>query len=86
MIGPVIPGLTDEEMPGILRAAADAVRKVIRLLEQRPGLQRVEVDLGQGPERAYVLTQLTGDVALDDGVDIRGIRRADLLRRPGLHA
>lgn len=42
--------------------------KVVRLLEQRPGLQRVEVDLGNGPERAYVLTQLTGDVGLDDDV------------------
>src|SRR3954463_4220884 len=35
---------------------------VTRLLEERPGLQRVEVDLGDGPERAYVLTQLTGRV------------------------
>ncbi len=42
--------------------------KVVRLLEERPGLQRVEVDLGHGPERAYVLTQLTGDVALGDRV------------------
>ena len=36
------------------------------LLEERPGLQRVEVDLGDGPERAYVLTQLTGPVDLGD--------------------
>ena len=35
---------------------------VVRLLEERRGLQRVEVDLGDGPERAYVLTQLTGPV------------------------
>src|SRR3954470_4690187 len=42
---------------------------VTRLLEERPGLQRVEVDLGDGPERAYVLTQLTGRVdPLDDVV------------------
>ena len=34
--------------------------KVVRLLEERPGLQRVEVDLGDGPERAYTLLQLTG--------------------------
>ena len=36
--------------------------KVVRLLEERAGLQRVEVDLGDGPERAYALTQLTGPV------------------------
>ena len=30
------------------------------ILEERAGLQRVEVDLGDGGERAYVLTQLTG--------------------------
>ena len=36
---------------------------VVRLLEERRGLQRVEVDLGDGPERAYALTQLTGPVA-----------------------
>ena len=41
---------------------------VVRLLEQRRGLQRVEVDLGDGPERAYVLTQLTGPVAVGDRV------------------
>lgn len=39
-----------------------------RLLEERSGLQRVEVDLGDGPERAYVLTQLTGAVAVGDRV------------------
>jgi uncharacterized protein DUF3866 len=41
---------------------------VLRLLEERRGLQRVEVDLGDGPERAYVLTQLTGPVAAGDRV------------------
>ncbi len=41
---------------------------VLRLLEERPGLQRVEVDLGDGPERAYGLTQLTGPVAVGDRV------------------
>jgi hypothetical protein len=41
---------------------------VVRLLEERRGLQRVEVDLGEGPERAYVLTQLTGSVAVGDRV------------------
>jgi Protein of unknown function (DUF3866) len=42
--------------------------KVVRLLESRAGLQRVEVDLGDGPERAYALTQLTGPVADGDHV------------------
>lgn len=42
--------------------------KVLRLLEERPGLQRTEVDLGDGPERAYVLTQLTGRVEAGDPV------------------
>src|SRR2546426_6762442 len=42
--------------------------KVTQLLVERPGLQRVEVDLGDGPERAYVLTQLTGTVAVGDRV------------------
>jgi len=42
--------------------------EVVTLLEARPGLQRVEVDLGQGPERAYALTQLTGPVELGDRV------------------
>jgi hypothetical protein len=41
---------------------------VVRLLEARRGLQRVEVDLGNGPERAYALTQLTGPVAAGDRV------------------
>src|SRR5712671_2409416 len=42
--------------------------KVSTLLMERPGLQRVEVDLGDGDERAYVLTQLTGSVAVGDHV------------------
>jgi hypothetical protein len=42
--------------------------KVVTLLEQRTGLQRVEVDLGDGPERAYALPQLTGPVAVGDRV------------------
>src|SRR6478736_3724681 len=42
--------------------------EVVTLLQARPGLQRVEVDLGSGPERAYVLTQLTGSVEVDDQV------------------
>jgi hypothetical protein len=41
---------------------------VTRLLQERTGLQRVEVDLGSGPERAYVLPQLTGNVAPGDRV------------------
>jgi Protein of unknown function (DUF3866) len=41
---------------------------VVCLLEERRGLQRVEVDLGDGPERAYVLPQLTGPVAVGDRV------------------
>jgi hypothetical protein len=41
---------------------------VVQVLEERPGLQRVEVDLGCGPERAYVLAQLTGTVAPGDRV------------------
>lgn len=41
---------------------------VTRLLEEREGLQRVEVDLGAGAERAYVLCQLTGSVAPGDRV------------------
>jgi hypothetical protein len=41
---------------------------VVRLLEGRRGLQRVEVDFGDGPERAYALTQLTGPVAVGDRV------------------
>jgi hypothetical protein len=42
--------------------------KVVGVLQERAGLQRVEVDLGDGPERAYVLTQLTGDVRAGDRV------------------
>ena len=37
---------------------------VTALLEERPGLQRVDTDLG----RAYALTQLTGEVAVGDRV------------------
>src|SRR3979490_2614090 len=42
--------------------------KLTPLRMERPGLQRVEVDLGDGNERAYVLTQLTGSVAVGDRV------------------
>src|SRR5438094_2098744 len=42
--------------------------EVVKLLEARRGLQRVEVDLGAGPERAYALSQLTGPVAEGDRV------------------
>src|SRR6476659_1359495 len=42
--------------------------RVVRMLSERPGLQRVEVDLGAGPERAYVLDRLTGTVAPGDDV------------------
>ncbi len=42
--------------------------EVLSILHERAGLQRVEVDLGGGAERAYVLTQLTGDVAPGDRV------------------
>jgi hypothetical protein len=42
--------------------------KVVAILESRAGLQRIEVDVGHGPEHAYVLTQLTGDVAEGDPV------------------
>ena len=41
---------------------------VLRMLQERPGLQRVEVDLGDGPERAYGLPRLTGPVAPGDRV------------------
>lgn len=41
---------------------------MLRLLHERPGLQRVEVELGAGPERAYVLTQLSGTVEPGDRV------------------
>ncbi|MBA2625842.1 MAG: DUF3866 family protein, partial [Acidimicrobiia bacterium] len=41
---------------------------VVGLLEARPGLQRVEVELGAGPERAYAVTSLTGTVAVGDEV------------------
>src|SRR5690349_13231397 len=41
---------------------------VSEVLEARPGLQRVLVDLGAGGERAYVLTQLVGPVTAGDRV------------------
>lgn len=41
---------------------------VLRILEARAGLQRIEVDLGSGPERAYVLTELTGAVEVGERV------------------
>jgi Protein of unknown function (DUF3866) len=42
---------------------------VATVLETRPGLQRVLVELGTDlPERAYVLTKLTGPVAVGDRV------------------
>lgn len=42
--------------------------KVVEVIEVRAGLQRVSVDLGAGPEDAFVLTQLTGDVSLGANV------------------
>jgi hypothetical protein len=44
------------------------VGEVKAILDERPGLQRVEVDLGSGPEHAYALTQLTGPVSPGDQV------------------
>ncbi len=41
---------------------------MVSILSARTGLQRVEVDLGAGPEKAYVLDQLTGSVAAGDRV------------------
>src|SRR5260370_40310098 len=41
---------------------------VSEILAERAGLQRVLVDLGPAPERAYVLTQLLGAVAVGDRV------------------
>ena len=41
---------------------------VARILEQRPGLQRVLVEMVDTLERAYVLTQLTGPVDAGDHV------------------
>ncbi len=42
--------------------------KVERILQERAGLQRVEVNLDGSVERAYVLTQLTGPVEAGDHV------------------
>lgn len=44
------------------------VGAVLEILEARAGLQRVLVDLDAEPERAYVLTQLVGTVAVGDRV------------------
>jgi hypothetical protein len=44
---------------------AGLVREVV---DTRPGLQRLLVDLGAGGERAYALTQLVGPVAVGDRV------------------
>jgi hypothetical protein len=41
---------------------------VSELLETRPGLQKVSVDIGAGGERAYVLTQIIGPVSPGDRV------------------
>jgi hypothetical protein len=41
---------------------------VTEILEARAGLQRVLVDLGSGPERAYLLTQLIGNASAGDRV------------------
>ncbi len=43
--------------------------EVVGIIGARPGLQRVEVDLGgEAAERAYVLTQLVGPVSVGDRV------------------
>jgi hypothetical protein len=44
------------------------VGEVSEILEERAGLQRVLVDLDAQPEKAYVLTQLIGSVAIGDRV------------------
>lgn len=41
---------------------------VVEIIARRPGLQRVRVESAAGVERAYVLTQLTGDVDVGDEV------------------
>jgi hypothetical protein len=41
---------------------------VSQILESRPGLQRVLVDIDERPERAYALTQLVGPVRVGDRV------------------
>jgi uncharacterized protein YfaS (alpha-2-macroglobulin family) len=50
---------------------------VVALLEERPGLQRVEVDLGAGPERAYAVLELTGPVAVGDEIVTRVVLGTD---------
>ena len=42
--------------------------KIVEVLQARDGLQRVTVDLGGDPERAYVLTRLIGPVEVGDRV------------------
>ena len=57
---------------------------VLRILEARAGLQRIEVDLGSGPERAYVLTELTGAVEVGERVVVEihaGCGRCDRCRQ-----
>jgi hypothetical protein len=44
------------------------VGEVVEMLHERPGLQRLLVDLGRGGEKAYCLTQLTPPVAVGDRV------------------
>jgi Protein of unknown function (DUF3866) len=44
------------------------IGRVTEILEVRAGLQRVLVDLGAGPERAYLLTELIGSAAPGDRV------------------
>jgi hypothetical protein len=41
---------------------------VTEIIEARAGLQRVFVDLGAGPERAYLLTRLIGNASVGDRV------------------
>lgn len=41
---------------------------VTKVIDERVGLQRVEVELSDGPARAYALVQLTGPVELGDPV------------------
>ena len=41
--------------------------QVTEILSERPGLQRLRVEMGDGSEsRAYVVTQLTGTCAVGD--------------------
>lgn len=45
-----------------------ATARVAEILGSRPGLQKVVVEMEDGPQRAYALTQLTGEVAPGDDV------------------